>query len=575
MVDDNPEILRDFKSILCPPDSDTRAMRDMEQALFGEAGTVPNLPTFPLVTALQGDEALRLLQEATGTPEPFAVAFVDVRMPPGLDGVEAATKMLALDKAVQIVLCTAFADYRWEQIATLFGDTDRLLILKKPFDPLEVRQLTRALVAKWHLAQERARYVTNLEAAVRERTLALSEANTQLRSEMTERTLAQDNLYRAQRVQALGRLTAGVAHEINNPLSYIRTNLDFVTSELRHNTSLLPFAQLSELTQALSDAQEGVNKIERIVRDVKLYVRGDNTAALPMQVGPAMEEALALLGRSLGLRATIERNFCEVPDVLAVYHRIEQVFVNILSNAMLAFRIDDPGKNRVLVEIAPQGRDEVMVRVRDNGCGIPEADLTRVFDPFFTTRPVGEGTGLGLAVSQGIITNVGGRIDVQSVEGQGTTVTVVLPRARPGACLASVATGQPAVLQTKLSVLALDDDESLLRALERLLKDYQVTTCRTVAGALALARERFFDIILCDVILPGRDGLSLVAELATSQPAQAERVILMTGGTLSIQEMHAIRSAGCPCIDKPFTAAQLAAVIQTRLQLPPSRPAHA
>jgi CheY-like chemotaxis protein len=150
VVDDTAMIHDDFKKVLAavaPPNSLDRA----EAELFGETANKPSITEFQLTSAYQGQEAIDKVQAALLKDEPFAVAFMDVRMPPGIDGVQATRKLLKIDSRIQIVLCTAYSDHSWLDITENVGETDRLLILKKPFDAIEIRQMALALTTKWNL----------------------------------------------------------------------------------------------------------------------------------------------------------------------------------------------------------------------------------------------------------------------------------------------------------------------------------------------------------------------------------------------------------------------------------------
>jgi CheY-like chemotaxis protein len=158
IVDDNEDIHRDFQRILAPAASSpvNAELDDLEASLLGTAPaapTAPTVPTFELTSAYQGMEALARVRQALKDGAPFALAFIDVRMPPGWDGVETLTHLWREDPRLQAVICSAYSDFSWERLSSQLGQTDRFLILKKPFDPVEVRQLASALVDKWnHLA---------------------------------------------------------------------------------------------------------------------------------------------------------------------------------------------------------------------------------------------------------------------------------------------------------------------------------------------------------------------------------------------------------------------------------------
>ncbi|WP_437668695.1 response regulator [Sorangium sp. So ce131] len=159
IVDDNASIHNDFRRILKSGPSRS-SLEEHEAELFGDLDAPPSLPAveldFELTTAHQGEEGVALVREARARGEPFAVAFVDFRMPPGIDGVETLHRMFREDPDIQAVFCTAYTDMSWKEIASRLSLLDRYLILKKPFEPMEVRQMAAALSAKWRHERERA-----------------------------------------------------------------------------------------------------------------------------------------------------------------------------------------------------------------------------------------------------------------------------------------------------------------------------------------------------------------------------------------------------------------------------------
>src|SRR6184192_1366787 len=186
VIDDNRSIHNSFCAIL-RADSGKSALDETEARLFGEATSGPRAMGFTMESAYQGEEGVELLRSALDKGQPYAMAFVDMRMPPGMDGLETITKLWELDADLQVVICTAHSDYGWHDLVAKLGSSDRLLILKKPFDVVEVRQMAEALCAKWELLRRGQRHLEELEARVAERTQNLSQANQELRDQIAER----------------------------------------------------------------------------------------------------------------------------------------------------------------------------------------------------------------------------------------------------------------------------------------------------------------------------------------------------------------------------------------------------
>src|SRR6184192_1427666 len=191
VIDDNRSIHNSFRAILHGAESGKNALDEAEARLFGEAPSGPRAVGFSMESAYQGEEGIELLREALNKGQPYAMAFVDMRMPPGMDGLETITKLWELDAALQVVICTAHSDYSWHDLLAKLGSSDRLLILKKPFDVVEVRQMAEALCAKWELLRRGRRHLEELEARVTERTQNLSQANQELRDQFAERKQAE------------------------------------------------------------------------------------------------------------------------------------------------------------------------------------------------------------------------------------------------------------------------------------------------------------------------------------------------------------------------------------------------
>jgi len=431
VVDDNRAIHEDFRKILCPAVA-SPSLDAMEAALFGEdsKGTSASEPAtaFEVDSAYQGLEGIERVRAAVREGRPYAVAFVDIRMPPGLDGVETTVRLWQEEPDLQVVLCSAYADYSWDEMVRRLGSSQRLLILRKPFDTIEVRQMAHALAEKWDLLRRSHQQMEALSHAVRERTRELEDTNARLRHEMEDRARLETRLAQAQRLESLGRLAAGLAHEINNPLSVVIASVGLLRSEcdakLAGQQSMVDDTE--ELKDVCSDAMMGAERIRRIVNDIRLFSHLDGQPRSRVDVHEALEHALSGVG-GVNKAVRVEREFHEVPAVWASLSGLEQVFLGLLLNAVQAVQETSEPRVRVVTQAGEDGW--VRVEVRDNGRGIASEHLHRIFDPFFTTKPAGSGTGLGLSICYGIITGLGGDISVESQPGVGSTFRVLLPRA--------------------------------------------------------------------------------------------------------------------------------------------------
>ncbi len=584
VVDDSPAIHRDFLKILQPrPSSGEHELDELEAALFGQEAEPADLHrelalTFEVDTATQGQEAQEMVARALGDGRPYALAFVDIRMPPGWDGIETTRRLWAADAAVQVVVCSAYSDYSWDQMAQVLGVGDGWVILKKPFDPLEVRQLAHALCRKWDLYRENQSYVGRLEALVRDRTRDLAATNEQLTEQIQGRRLVEAELRRSQKLEALGRLAAGMGHEINNPLTYVVANIDFVIDLLDQESAAPQAEQIAQMREDLGHARMGADRIGRIVQDMRIFsrMREEEDDLGPVSLGEVLDLASKMVASEVRSRAQLVRRFDEVPRVWGIQSRLEQVFVNLIINAAQALPAGQAKDNRISL-VLRRARDDdqrVVVEIQDTGVGIAAEDLERVFDPFFTSKAIGEGTGLGLSICHGIVTSLGGTIEVDSAVGEGTTVRVTLPVAgerqvaspRPasprvapaagGAGGLAIARARPSGKQPR--VLVVDDEELVLSTLKRLLEPRcLVQICHSGREALAICEQDDFDVVLCDLMMGDLTGMDLYDQLKQRQRPVVERFVFITGGAYTQRAEEFLEAVPNPNLTKPIDVQQL------------------
>ena len=274
--------------------------------------------------------------------------------------------------------------------------------------------------------------------------------------DLTERQRLQARLVQAEKLASLGLMSAGVAHEINNPLAYVANNLAVLERDIRGLTALVAayeaaqailesarpdlaaqVAQLAEeidlpyvkehIEQIVSSTRQGVKRVADIVQNLRGFARLDQAAVDRVNLHDAITSSLEMIRGRLGRRnIVVEPHFDDLPLVMCAPAQINQVFLNLLVNALQAIEATSKGGGRIEIRTRAAG-DEVIVEVADDGRGIPAELLPRIFDPFFTTKAIGEGTGLGLSISHGIVLDHGGRIEVESTPGQGSRFRVILP----------------------------------------------------------------------------------------------------------------------------------------------------
>jgi PAS domain S-box-containing protein len=356
-----------------------------------------------------------------------------------------------------------------------------------------------------------------------------------------------------QRLASLGTLAAGVAHELNNPLTYVLSNVEHAVEAVRALRGQPAEAEgWDEALEALDDALEGAERMRVILRDLRTLARPDERAGGSADVRGVLEHAAAVASTELRTRARLVWDVADVPPVRGSEGRLGQVFVNLLVNAAHAIPEGDPTANVVRLSATRRDGGGVTVAVQDSGAGIPPEHLGRVFEPFFTTKPVGHGTGLGLWVCQNIVTALGGRIEVESAPGRGSTFRVHLPAAEhePARAVAP----EP---HLRGRVLVVDDEPLFALAVRRqLAPDLEVEAASGPADALARLGARPFDAVICDVGLEGASGVDLLEELRRRWPELGRRVLFVTGG-MPPEIAERVERSGAPLLHKPFARRQL------------------
>ena len=573
VIDDNRSSHPDIQKILSSEGID--AQESTRTALFGAAPGAPRARAFTIDSAHQGEQGLARVEAALAERQPYALAFVDVQMPPGWDGIETIARLWKVDPHLQVVVCTAFSDYSWDEIIEKLGASDRLVILKKPFDNIEVVQLAHALTARWQLAQQVRAHIGDLERTVATRTAELhkSEAHFRVIAEniadliavvdergahtyhspsfekvlglsptelsqmpaaahihpedqlkvllatqgvfetgvgrtleyrmkhrdgswraleahanpvrndlgMTEHLVmvARDitlrrqmevRLQHAQKMESIGQLAAGIAHEINTPTQYIGDNSQFVQDSFRDLTAylaeqsrlLLAAARegrispelvaeiaaaalaadleyvLTEIPRAIEQSLEGVHRIAKIVGAMKEFSHPGSGEKTTIDLNRAIESTLTVARNEWKHVADLVTDFePALPLVRCFPGEFNQVILPLVVNASPAIAdalaAGRGGRGRITVTTRADG-DWAEVRVADTGTGIPEEIRRKIFDPFFTTKGVGKGTGQGLAIAHSVVVDKhGGELRLESAVGQGTTFIIRLPLRLPAA----------------------------------------------------------------------------------------------------------------------------------------------
>jgi PAS domain S-box-containing protein len=400
-------------------------------------------------------------------------------------------------------------------------------------DAFDLEHRAQAASGEWRWMVGRARVVSRDE---RGRALRMVGTCT----DVTDRRKLAARLQIADRLASVGTLAAGVAHEINNPLAYVLGNVHFAVAAL-DRANAAPEASpavlrrtVTECREALAEVLEGAQRVRDIVRDLKVLSRADDDQRVLVPVAKVVRAAMNLAGGEIRSRARLSTSIEEVPPVLASESRLSQVFLNLLVNAAQAIPEGQADRNEISVSVRPGAGQRVLVEVRDTGCGIPPEHRRRMFDPFFTTKPPGVGTGLGLAICHGIVSSLGGEIDVESQVGRGSTFRVSLPAAAGNAAV-DMETPLAGPFPRRARILVVDDEPLFCRTLERMLRpEHEVVATVDPREALRRVRDgEHFDVVLSDLVMPGMSGMDLHAEISRVSPEMGRRMLFVTGGAFT------------------------------------------
>ncbi|BBO83264.1 hypothetical protein DSCO28_38300 [Desulfosarcina ovata subsp. sediminis] len=576
IVDDNPDIHQDFANILKSP-ADSQVLDRLEAEILGQSNASrPDAPYhYALSYANQGEQAVEMVAAAVGCADPFLLAFVDMRMPPGLDGLETIERLWQLDPQLQIVLCTAYSDYSWQEIQQRLGQTANLLILKKPFDVSEVAQLAATLTEKWRLFKKAATKEETLSYMVEQRTRKLQETNRQLRSEIEEREQLEKQLLRAQKMEAIGTLAAGVAHDLNNILSGIVSYPDLL---------LVQLDEKSPMHQQLKVIQQSGEKAAAIVQDMLTLGRRGVMNYSVLDLKTVIEAYL----QSAGFM-TLKRHYANVRIetrinvasgwIKGAEFQLGNCLMNLVANAAEAIfgggivtielfekKLSDDHEGYVSISSG----DYVVISVIDTGEGIAEGDLEHIFEPFYTKKKMGRsGTGLGLAVVWGVVRDHKGFIDVITQENQGTRFDLYFPSIKKSMLETQATEHAEEEKDLEKWILVVDDvaeqrevGVALLQAL-----GYQAKAVASGEAALELIEKQPIDLLLLDMVMdPGIDGLETYRRALRINPQL--RAIIASGYTKSERVDKALALGVSGFLRKPYRLNDLAKALSAALKKP-------
>ncbi len=477
-----------------------------------------------------------------------AILVVDKRLP-GMDGMDLIATLRAEGRDFEAILLTGVADV--DSLTRALG-LGVFRCIHKPFAAEDLAVAIEGAANRLFLRLDRRAQKRELET----RNAELEKSVVAIRAAHEQRILGD-------RLAAIGRLAAGVAHEINTPLASVVANMALIAEELPHLGA--PSAAQRRIEEALADAREAASRVRTIVADLRSFARGDEEGSRPVAIRPIVEAAINMAFGELRHRACLVKDFSETSRVRANEPRLGQLVLNLLLYAAHTIPEGSPDRNEIRVVTRDEG-GKLLLEVRDTGAGLSPSALAHVFDDPSVELDAAPGSGLGLSICKTLVTSLGGEIEVSSTLGAGTTVRVLLPVEDERVVEPPRVDATP--VDHRARVLVVDDDELLLATLKRVLgRDHTVVTAVGARDALAkLDAEGPFDALLCDLMMPGMSGMDLHAELERRSPELAASMIFLTGGAFTRLAQEFLDRVSNVRLNKPFDPQLLREVVASAVR---------
>lgn len=382
--------------------------------------------------------------------------------------------------------------------------------------------------------------------------------------DITEKHQILERSLLAHKMSTIGTLTLGIIHEINNPLIWLLSNLQFIKEKIKTFPAqdIKSHQLMASFSQYTDESIEGAQKIAQIIHDLKGFSHVEDKKIIPVDIVEALNSAIHIVEHEIKQTMKLKKEFCvDMPLLLLSTNRLQQVFMNLIVNAAQSFTNPDSPKNLLIIKTIIE-KNNLRIDFTDNGSGIKPENMERLFLPFFTTKPKGIGVGLGLSISYTIIIAMGGEISVHSIINKGTTFSVTLPLSMKASIDSDIK--RIAKPKTQLKILIVDDLPNILNSLRRLLEDEQIVTV-ALGGRAALKiledRGMSFDLIITDINMPDISGIDLYRYINKKHPKLGSQIIFLTGSILSEKINDFLGSINNPHLEKPFTPQALTTAI--------------